>query len=78
MIDWNASLRTKGGKFGALLPNAPHETRRRVAMCRDGLRPSTDPNERSRPGKEITTWLYPENGIARCDGEPSEDDLVSS
>ncbi len=76
MVDWNSELRTKGGKIGLLLPAVPYETRRRVAMCRDGSRPSRDPQEQTRPGKEMTTWLYAEDGILRCDHQPSEMDLV--
>lgn len=78
MINWNASLRTKDGKIGLLLPPVPHELRRRVAMCRDGSRPPTDPKEQNQPGREMTTWLYGEDGIARCDGQPSDADLVNA
>lgn len=77
-IDWSKEVRTKGGKIGVVLGPVPLETRRRVMMCRDGSRPSSDPNEQTRPGKEVTTWLYPEDGIARCDRAPSDMDLVGS
>jgi len=78
MIDWSKSLVTKGGKVGVLLPPADVETRRRAQMCRDGSRPSSDPNEQSRPGREVTTWLYPEDGVARCDRQPSDMDLLNA
>jgi len=45
-------------------------------MCRDGSRPSSDPKEQTQPGKETTVWLYPEDGVARCDRQPSDMDLV--
>jgi hypothetical protein len=76
MVDWNSDLRTKSGSVGILLPAVPYETRRRVMMCRDGSRPSSDPKEQTRPGKEVTTWLYPEDGVARCDRQASDMDLV--
>lgn len=77
-IDWNAPLQTKDGKFGMLMPAIPFETRRRVAVARNGHRPSSDRNQWSQPGKEVTVWLYPESGVARCDGQPSDLDLENA
>lgn len=77
-IDWNASLQTKSFKFGLLLPSPSHELRRRVAIARDGARPSPDPAQWSRPGHEVTVWLYPEDGVSRCDRAPSDMDLVNA
>ena len=79
MIDWDKPLRTKGGgAIGILMPPAPFEPRRRVLMCRDGSYPSSDPKDQTKPGKEVTTWLYPEDGISRCDRQPSDMDLVNA
>ena len=78
VVDWNGQLRTKGGKLGLLLPPAPLEKRRRVAISRDGLAPTTDVSEWSRPGKEVTVWLYRESGVIRCDGQPCDMDLVAA
>lgn len=61
-----------------LLPSVTHDPRRRVAMARDGSFPSTDPKEQMKEGKQVTTWLYPEDGIARCDRQPSDADLVNA
>jgi hypothetical protein len=47
-------------------------------MARDGSPPSTDPKEQMKEGKQVTTWLYPEDGIARCDRQPSDADLVNA
>lgn len=76
-IDWNGTLRTKSGKFGLLLPKDPLDRRQRVAIARNGQKPATDPSEWSKPGAEVTVWLYADNGTIRCDGEPSDMDLAA-
>lgn len=74
-IDWSGPLVTKSGKFGLLLPDSPIDRRKRVAVARDGSRPSSDPNEWSKPGREVTVWLYRENGRVRTDEQPCDDDI---
>ncbi len=77
-LDWTKPLRTKGGAFAMLLPSVGHDPRRRVAQARDGSKPSPVPGEWRKPGREVTVWLYPEDGISRCDRQPSDMDLVNA
>lgn len=74
-IDWTGPLVTKSGKFGLILPDNPLDKRKRVAVARDGSRPSSDPDQWTKPGREVTVWLYREDGRLRVDGQPCDDDI---
>jgi hypothetical protein len=77
MVNWDGPLRTKSGKTGLLLQPTALETRRRVAICRDGRKPSLDTSTWSEPGSEVTVWLYAEDGILSCDRCPSDMDIAA-
>jgi hypothetical protein len=72
-VNWSGELRTSDGKVGLLLPAVAHETRRRVAFQRNGHRIAGSLSE----GRDVTTWLYSEDGCAGVCGQKTEMDIVS-
>lgn len=65
VLDWARPLQTKDGRRGELLPATTIETRRRVLF----------PNRADPKTGLPTVFLFSEEGICRCDGQPGPMDL---
>ena len=70
-IDWSKPVRTRHEipLIGYLLPDLGVEGKRRVGLPSMSLK--------HEPEKTPTIYRYGDDGISRCDGQPSDYDLVN-